>query len=134
MGGSDGKFEAITQLSARGPREQGMKTNEMSNCSISQIKNTLLNDEAFMNGQVLQGHNFKVSCEILQIQCNKTMWYTTAPGSLKKVNPEDLNGSPFNYTYNFSMKVADESDSIYVQVLGDYPGNEIIGKSAQQLR
>lgn len=39
-----------------------------------------------------------------------------------------------NYTWNFSMKIGDESDSVYAQVLGEYPGDDIIGMNALSLR
>lgn len=32
------------------------------------------------------------------------------------------------------MKIGDESDSVYAQVLGEYPGDDIIGMNALSLR
>lgn len=108
-----------------------------------------------MSGQIQEAHHFKLTCEILSINCARTMWYTACTDCKKKVNPADaVGGGDYGqegenkrtqwycercakhfdecaYTYNFSMRIGDESDAIYVQVLGEYPGNEIIGMSAQ---
>jgi hypothetical protein len=32
------------------------------------------------------------------------------------------------------MKIGDESDSVYAQVLGEYPGDEVIGMNALGMR
>jgi hypothetical protein len=64
MGSSDSKFESMTQLGSRG-NEQNLNMNSLPYCSISQIKNTLLKDEAFMSGQITEQHHFKVTAEIL---------------------------------------------------------------------
>lgn len=64
--------------------------NSLPYCSISQIKNTLLNDEAFMSGQIQEAHHFKITAEILQIQCQRVMWYTACSQCKKKINPTQV--------------------------------------------
>lgn len=36
--------------------------------------------------------------------------------------------------YNFSMKLQDHSESVFVSLLGENPAEDIIGMSAQELR
>ena len=100
---------------------------------------------------------FKISGEILQIQGNRVMWYSACQECKKKIMPSggedpglssDLNAPPVrwycdrcakhfdkcNWTYNFSIRIGDSSDSVYAQCLGESPGSEIMGMQAQELR
>lgn len=39
-----------------------------------------------------------------------------------------------HWTWNFTVKLGDQSDLVYAQCLGDYPGTDIIGMTAGELR
>ena len=39
-----------------------------------------------------------------------------------------------NYVYNFTMRLCDYSETLYVGVLGEYPGEEIMGMTARELK
>lgn len=43
-----------------------------------------------MSGQIQEAHHFKLTCEILQIQCQRVMWYTACTQCKKKINPSDI--------------------------------------------
>lgn len=88
------------------------------------------------------------------------MWYPACIDCRKKINPGsamhagfgDDHGGEANpaalwhcdrcnkhfdrchWTWNFSMKLGDQSDMVYAQCLGDYPGTDILGMSAGELR
>lgn len=96
-----------------------------------------------MSGANTDPQYFKVTADILQIQSQRIMWYTACQGCRKKINPSgegwycDSCGKYYekcNYTYNFTIKLGDQSDAIYCQCLGEAVGDEIIGMTADKLR
>ena len=120
--------------------------------AISDIKASLMSDEPFMAGEPGEHKYFKVHVDVLNIQARDRLWYTACPECKKKINPvagdrmSEFKGSSWycercskhfdepNLTYNFAMKVGDMTDVIYAQVLSPHPGNEVIGKTAKELR
>lgn len=161
-GKDSSQLKPLTVLNSVGPIEPAfnISVENLPYSSISQVKAILLNDSDFMAGQSRDLHHFKVSADLLQVQSQRVMWYPACIDCRKKINPGsaihggfgDDNGGEQNpaalwhcdrcskhydrchWTWNFSMKLGDQSDMVYAQCLGDYPGTEILGMSAGELR
>lgn len=39
-----------------------------------------------------------------------------------------------NYTYNFSIRLGDHTDSLYANILGEIGGEDIVGMKAKELK
>ena len=132
--------EAITQTGRDAERTTRSDTLPLWN--IVDIHNSLPNDEDFMTGRETAKY-FKVKVDLLNIQSQRVIWYPACPDCKKKCNESEgqwmcercnkFFAEP-NFTYNFTMKLGDMSEIIYAQVLGSYPGDEIIGMTAKELR
>ena len=90
-----------------------------------------------------QAKYFKVKADLLNIQSQRVIWYPACPDCKKKVcESEDqwmcercnkFFAEP-TFTFNFTMKLGDMTEVIYTQVLGAYPGDELVGMTAKELR
>ena len=101
------------------------------------MNETLLNDHNFMNsGDQGAASFFKINaCMDSVMVNNRQPWYTACPDCKKKVMPVDNFGGSSsmwscercsktfpdcNYVYNFTMRLTDYSENLFVGALGEY--------------
>lgn len=137
---SGAHVEAITQIGR--DVERTSRADTLPLWQISDIHSSLPADEEFMSGRD-QAKYFKVKADLLNIQSQRVIWYPACPDCKKKVNESEdqwmcercnkFFAEP-TFTFNFTMKLGDMSEVIYTQVLGAYPGDELVGMTAKELR
>jgi len=96
--------------------------------------NIINEDHDFLNQTTPQVQYYKIQGTIKKFMADRPMFYSACPDCKKKVIPADSgNGwhcekcqkaypEP-NWTYNFSMRIGDFTDDVYIQVLGEAVGD-----------
>lgn len=136
---------ATESLTHRG--EGGVNLNQLPFSFIKEMTETLMNDHDFLNsGDQNNTQYFKINGTLIRIAGTRQMWYTACPECKKKVMPADNFGggqtlyscercaktfNDCNYAYNFSCKLGDLSESVFVSCLGESPADEIVGLTAK---
>ena len=132
-------------------RSGGQRDTKITN--IAGLKLSLSNDEEFMSGANPDlSRYFKVVAQVLLVPHQRILWYEACPSCRRKLENtleqkrRFSGGSGFGldtsgyckcqhctavfkesiFVYNFSVKIGDHSDTMFLNVLGEQVGNSIM--------
>lgn len=112
---------------------------------MEEMNDMIMKDNQFLSGADPQPKVFKVKGYTSRIMSDRSMYYASCPECKKKVTPNDQGIGYYcercqkahaecKFQYNFSMRIEDFTSQIYSQILGESPGEHIMGMTANDFK